>query len=64
MNRTSLYGVMSAVLFFSILWFYFLKESFFEGILPLSEGTQEENYLKRNINIEKNWVQLTKDLFL
>jgi hypothetical protein len=55
---------MSAVLFFSILWFYFLKESFFEGILPLSEGTQEENYLKRNINIEKNWVQLTKDLFL
>jgi hypothetical protein len=24
------------------------------------EDTQEENYLKRNINIEKNWVQLTK----
>jgi hypothetical protein len=37
MNRTSLYGVVSAVLFiFYIVVLLYLKESLFEGILPLS----------------------------
>jgi hypothetical protein len=53
---------VSAVLFiFSILWFYLLKESLFEGnFTMLEKGRYARELFKAEYQHRKNWVQLTK----